>query len=255
MDDLLPLLVAALVLTAVALLAARLRWLTPPGAAGAAALGFAAVHAFGWAGLAALLAPFLAATLAGRLPGGLESEGPRTLRQVAANGVPAVVGIALAAAGRPALGAAAFAGALSALGADTLATELGVRYGGTPRSLFGFSRLPPGASGGVTFVGFVASVLGSLLAPASLLAFGLLPWSALLPLAASGFAAGLFDSALGATLQRKGRCGVCHETTEAATHCGAVPARLPGRLPFLDNDAVNLANGFLGAALAALLVR
>jgi uncharacterized membrane protein len=67
--------------------------------------------------------------------------------------------------------------------------------------------------------------------------------------------AGFADSALGAVLQRKGTCATCGRVVEDAVCCGAPPARLPGRLAFLDNDAVNLVNGVVGALIAWALAR
>jgi competence protein ComEC len=251
MADPTTLLAAAAALLALAIVAARLRWLTRPGAAGAAVLGLAAVSAFRWAGLAALLAPFLAATLVGKAPGGLEA-GPRTLRQVAANGAPALAGIALAWAGHPWAGALAFVGALAALGADTLATEVGTRWGGTPRSVLSWRALRRGESGGVTALGTSASVAGGALAPGAFLVAGGLAGDvrAAAATACAGVAAGLVDSLLGATVQRRGVCPSCGEPTEAGEHCGVpVPPGL-GRLAWLDNDLVNLVAGFAGAGLA-----
>jgi beta-lactamase superfamily II metal-dependent hydrolase/uncharacterized membrane protein len=253
MCDPLTLATAAAALAVVGFVAVRLSWLTRGGAAGAVVLGFAGVAAFGWAALAALLAPFVVATLAGKLPGGGESEGPRTLRQVAANGFVSFVGALMGLAGPTSAGLAIFLGGLAALGADTLATEFGTRYGGTPRSLATLAPLACGESGGVTFVGLLASVAGACLAPvAYVAALGAAPGAArtVLVLSAAGFAAGLADSALGAALQRKGRCAACGALVETATHCGVAPVRLPRRLGWLDNDVVNLANGLVGAAFA-----
>jgi uncharacterized membrane protein len=69
--------------------------------------------------------------------------------------------------------------------------------------------------------------------------------------AVAGVLAAYLDSALGATLQRKGRCGVCGAVVEGRDCHGARPAPLPGRLGLLDNDAVNLWTGVAGALLAA----
>ena len=63
-----------------------------------------------------------------------------------------------------------FLGALACLGADTCATEIGIRFGGTPRALIGGRTLRAGESGGVTGPGLAASVGGAFLAPLSALA-------------------------------------------------------------------------------------
>jgi competence protein ComEC len=254
MNDPLQLLVAAATLTVVALLATRLRWLTPAGAAGAGVLGLAAVYAFSWAGLAALLAPFLVATLLGRLPRerAAGDEPPRTLRQVTANGLVSLLGAGLAAAGWRALGAAVFAANLANLGADTVATEIGVRYGGTPRSLATGRRLPSGESGGVTFAGTSASIAGAALAPVAFALCGGVAAAAILPLGVAGFAGGLADSLLGATVQRKGTCPTCGTLAEEREHCGVAVPTAGRRPPWLDNDAVNLLGGAVAAVVAGV---
>lgn len=249
MRDPLSLATATALLVVVGLLAVRLRWLTRAGSTGAVVLGLVSVAAFGWPALAALLAPFLVATLAGKLPGGPEGEGPRTLRQVAANGVVSLVGAALGLAG-VAIGGPIFLGGLAALGADTLATEIGTRYGGRPRDLLTLRPLASGESGGVTLAGLAASLAGGALAPLAYVMAASAGLASVLPVAAAGFAAGLADSALGAAVQRKGACSVCGAATEAALHCGVAPTLRAGRLRWLDNDLVNVANACVGAAAA-----
>ncbi len=249
MRDPLSLATAAALLAVIGLLSIRLRWLTRGGAAGAVILGFFSTAAFGWSALAALLAPFLVATLAGKLPGGPTDEGPRTLTQVGANGLVSLVGAGLGLF-HVSIGLAVFLGGLAALGADTLATEIGTRYGGTPRSLVSGKPLRSGESGGVTIAGLAASLVGACLAPLAFLLVARTSFDALLPLAAAGVAAGLADSALGAWLQRKGTCGVCAAVVESTVHCNEKPTPLARRLSWLDNDGVNLVNGLVGAALA-----
>jgi competence protein ComEC len=249
--------VAAALLAAIAWASVHLSWLTLAGAAGAAVLGFVATLAYGFAGLAALFAPFVVATLLGKAPGGCdapETAVPRTFRQVAANGVPALVA-AVASATALADARAAFLGALAALGADTVATEVGTRLGGTPRSAVTFRPLPRGASGGVSAAGLVASVPASFLAPGAFALLSPLPAVEVLVVAAAGFVGGLADSVLGAALQRAGRCEGCGERVETAAHCGRPVPTAPGRLRLLDNDAVNLVNGAVAAVLAAVAVR
>lgn len=239
---------AAVGLLGFAALAVRLRWLQVGGAVAAWILGAAATYAFGLAGLAALLAPFLVATVLGKLPGAPRA-GARSLRQVTCNGVPAFVGIALALGGFGDVGFAWFLGALACLGADTCATEIGVRYGGTPFRLIGRGPLAAGDSGGVTFAGLLASAGGAMLAPAAALA--LQPASAVVfgLLTAAGVAAGLLDSLLGASLQFLGRDTTTGEVTERPPAQRADVERLRG-IPWLDNDAVNLVTGFAGGLLA-----
>lgn len=239
----------ALALGAFAVACVRpLGWLSAGGAAAAFVLGTACTAALGWPALAALLAPFVVATLLGKLPGRPREAG-RSAVQVACNGLPALLGAGLALAGLREAGAAMLVGGLACLGADTCATEVGTRYGGRPRSLWGSRTLEPGESGGVTPAGLLASVLGACLAP---LAYGLLQggtgWEVQAWMAAAGVAGALLDSLLGATLQFRGRApdGSVREQRALA---GQPLPRVRG-WRWLDNDAVNLASG-LGAGLLA----
>jgi competence protein ComEC len=220
-------------------------WLRPAGAAAACALGAAAWLAFSAAGLAALLATFLVSTLLGRLPGA-EREGARTLRQVAANGLVPLAGAVLALLGYGAAGWAAFLGGLACLGADTSATEIGTRYGGTPRSPVTGRPMRAGESGGVTHWGLVASVAGGALAPLAAWALGATGLRTVGLVALAGVAAALLDSVLGATLQFRGRDRTTGEVTEERA---AASERVSG-LAWLDNDAVNLVAALAGALLA-----
>lgn len=244
----------ALGLGAFAALAVRpLGWLRPGGALGAWFLGTCSALAFGWAGLAALFAPFVVATVLGKLPGA-QRAGARSLRQVGSNGLPALAGCVLASAGHPALGLTVFLGALACLGADTCATEIGVRFGGRPFRLAGRGPIQSGESGGVTIAGLCASLVGALLAPA---AFALVlrspPGTALLTIgifSAAGVIGALIDSLLGGTLQYRGRHAVTGALTEKTRIDGERTVRLSG-LRWLDNDAVNLVSG-CAAGLAAV---
>lgn len=255
----------ALALVGFAALAVRMGWLTIGGAAAAWVLGLGAAVLYRWVGLAALFLPFLVATLLGRLPGA-ERAGARSLRQVVCNGFPAFMGIvwsssiamsdpaSLDGVGRWAAGLLWFLGALACLGADTCATEIGVRYGGTPFRLLGKGPLAPGDSGGVTVIGLVASLAGATLAPGAAVLLFDLPLATFLVITAAGFLAALLDSVLGGTLQFRGRIAATGEATEATRVPGETVEPTRG-WPWLDNDAVNLVSGVAGGILAIALVQ
>lgn len=255
MPDLPTLAIAVVLLAAIVAASVRLGWLRTDAALAAGVLGFLGVLAFSWAGLAALLAPFLVATLLGKAPGGLESGGPRVLAQVLANGAPGLVGLGVALLGGEGvrgLGAAAFAGAFAALGADTVATEVGTRFGGTPRHALTWRPLARGESGGVSLAGLAGSVGGGALAPVAMALCGGLSWAVVGAVTAAGVAAGYVDSVVGAVFQRKGTCAACGREVETRVCCGApVPTRAR-RLAWLDNDGVNVVCGLVGALLSLL---
>ncbi len=225
-----------------------LRWLDAGASLAALLLGLATLLAFSGPGLAALFAPFLVATLVGRLPG--HRHLARTWRQVVANGVVPLAGALVALGGHTGTGFALWMGGLAFLGADTCATEIGVRYGGPPRHALTGRPVPRGQSGGITVAGTLAAVAGAALAPLALaLAGALAPRPAGLFLFA-GFAAQVADSMLGATLQWHGRSAATGRLTERREP-GA--ATLSG-VGWIDNDVVNLMGSAVAAALAWVLM-
>ncbi|MCA9316725.1 MAG: ComEC/Rec2 family competence protein, partial [Planctomycetes bacterium] len=224
----------------------RLHWLSAGGATLAFLLALGATGLLGGAGLAALFAPFLVATLLGRLPG-WPHAGARDARQVLANGLPAGIGLLVMALGPVQAGLAMFLGGLACLGGDTCATEIGVRYGGTPRHVLTGRRLRAGESGGVTAAGLTAALFGSTLAPAAfLLTHGgselrTAGWAA-----AAGVAGSLVDSVLGAVLQFRGRRAGSETLVEGRLGEDADLEPVRG-VRWLDNDGVNLVSGLVAA--------
>lgn len=231
---------------AVGLAAWRLRWLRADGAAAAVVVGAAIVGFAGWRGAVPLLLFFITSTLLGRLPGrgAGRRHGARDARQVLANGGPAAVAAVLSAGGDH-WAWAALGGALAAANADTWATEIGTRWGGTPRALGFGAALSAGASGGMSLAGTLAGCAGAGLIAAT--AGGLAA-------AVGGIAGLLGDSLLGATLQAAYRCPDCGARIETPLHgCPGAGRLEPGRLRWLDNDGVNLAASACGGLLAGLL--
>jgi uncharacterized protein (TIGR00297 family) len=180
----------------------------------ALAVGVATVYGFGWRGAVLLLAFFVPSSLLTRA---VEGGRRRNERQVIANG-----GIA-------ALAALAgswvwFAGALAAATADTWATEIGSHARTPPRLITTWTRVPAGTDGGITLLGTAGGIAGAgIMAGVSYV----LGQRAAPAIAAAGVVGMLLDSLLGATVQRK--------------------------VPWMDNDGVNLAATLTGAAVAGLI--
>jgi uncharacterized protein (TIGR00297 family) len=122
-----------------------------------------------------------------------------------------------------------FAGALAAANADTWATEIGSHSRTSPRLITSWAHVSAGTDGGMTLLGTAGGIAGAGFVAG--LSVGLGPGGSGLGLAMRVAVAGiigmLVDSLLGATVQ--------------------------GKIPWMDNDAVNLAATLTGAACAGLL--
>jgi uncharacterized protein (TIGR00297 family) len=145
------------------------------------------------------------------------------------------------------------AGSLAASSADTWATEIGTLYGGAPRSILTWRRVPVGTSGGVSAIGSLGGITGSAFVALLLLALG---WIA--PIAfwvwIGGIAGALADSVLGASVQSRRWCDVCNRGTERDVHdCGAATRPVAGAR-WIDNDMVNFLSGAIGGVLSVVLV-
>ena len=245
----------------IALAARRARSLSGSGALAAVVVGTAAVAA-GW-GWGALLMLYFVAASALSHAGAAEKErrtaaivakgGARDAAQVAANGGVFALCAVAALCGwvDQRVLATAAAGALAAAAADTWATELGVLFGGTPRSVPGLHPVPPGTSGAVSVVGTAGLVAGAL--GVALVARVLALTDAVAVVTVAGCAGAVADTLLGAALQERRWCDACSLATERRVHVCGAPTRRVGGLAVLDNDAVNLVATLVGAATALAL--
>lgn len=254
------LLVAAVVAISFSLAGLAARALTISGAVAAVFVGTAA-YGFGGAPVAAaVIAFFLTGSILSRLGGNRAATARRAAAkgatrdavQVLANGGAASVCAAIGAfSSAPHAWLVAAVGAVCAAAADTWATEIGALASSPPRSIVTWRVVSPGASGGVTVLGTLASAIGGAAMGAAASVFGapgaLFSW-VVFGACAGACGSGL-DSLLGATVQARFRCDPCETDCEARTHrCGA-RARLTGGLPFLDNDGVNAAATIAGALI------
>ncbi|MDY6877605.1 MAG: DUF92 domain-containing protein [Chloroflexota bacterium] len=157
--------------------------------------------------------------------------------------------------GREGVWFVACAGAMAAVNADTWATELGVLSPRSPRLITTGQQVEVGASGGITWLGAVAS-LGGALFIGLLGGLGLLVlrqgWAAagvlLLAATVGGLAGSLGDSLLGASRQAIYWCDSCGKETERKVHrCGTETHLLRG-WRWMGNDTVN----FIASAVGAL---
>jgi len=126
----------------------------------------------------------------------------------------------------------------AAANADTWATELGVLLKGKPILITTFKRVEPGVSGGISFYGSFAALLGSFFIVLATVLFQPMPIDTLITLGLLGFAASFIDSLLGAAVQAQYRCNLCHKYTEKKIHCGRPAKKIKG-LSWMTNDLVN----------------
>lgn len=118
--------------------------------------------------------------------------------------------------------------ALAEATADTVSSEIGQAFGGTPFMLTTLRRVPPGTDGAISLYGTIAGIAAAaIIAATGAPALGMSPAEC-----AVAFGAGVtglfFDSLLGATLERRG---------------------------YLGNDLVNFTSTAFAAALALLAIR
>jgi uncharacterized protein (TIGR00297 family) len=261
-----PLLVTALISIGINLLLGlvswRLRWLTVNGAMSAVLVGSGVLHFTGFGGWLLLMLFFLTANVLGKIAraatppaaeGIQKKGGRRDWAQVMANG-----GLALSAAlfygmegGTLAL--VMFGSAIAASTADTWAGEVGILSRKPPVSITSFQRVPTGLSGGISLLGTLSGLLGSLLiAIAWYGAFALdsnLSWVFLTSIITiAGFSGMIVDSLLGATLQGHYWDPERNQITEHDQRDGQRFELCRG-VRWIDNDMVN----FLSNAIAVLI--
>jgi uncharacterized protein (TIGR00297 family) len=188
-------------------------------------------HSSAWA-LLTMLVLTLSATRVGRARkqhlGVAESRHGRGAAQVAANlGFAALAGTLINAQGQV-VALTVLLAALAEAGADTLSSELGQALRATPRLITTLKPVPPGTDGGITVAGTALGWLGAVVIACVGVSTMALPWQSGAIAAAAGVAGLLFDSLLGATLERAG---------------------------WLNNDAVNFLSTLFAGAVALLLSR
>ncbi len=252
----------AAVAASIAAAAFALGALSPGGAAGAWVVGTVTFGLGGLTPAVLLVLFFVSSSVVSRLGGVRKREVAaafskghrRDLGQALANGGAAAVCSLLLGLTGNGIWLAAAVGALAAANADTWATELGVLSRERPRLITSGVRVEAGTSGGVSGVGTLAAVAGAALIGASAV---LLEKQPILLLAGllGGLGGTLLDSLLGATVQAMYFCPACQRATERHPRhsCGGPTQPLRG-LPWLNNDAVNLAATLVGSLLACLLV-
>ncbi len=241
-----------------ALVTAFLSWkagfVTSGGAAGTFLLGTVIFGIGGWMWALPILFFFLSSSLLSKLGKAqkqkfkdtFQKSSQRDLMQVAANGGLAGVICLIHFYFPESFWYIGYLTVLAAVNGDTWATELGVMSKTQPRSIVTWQVVPPGTSGGITFLGTLGALAGAFFIIGSGVGVLLflkqeMPASSILILAGfSGFLGTLLDSYLGGTLQGQYQCPACQKQTEKRKHCDGQKTILKSGFHWMDNDAVNL---------------
>ena len=190
------------------------RGVTTGGAIAGAIVCFALLWGAGLGGFAALFTVFLLTWISTRIGygakqtlGTAEARGGRDAFQVFANlGIAAACALLYAIVGDQRLRVALVA-ALAEAAADTVSSELGQAFGGTPRLITNWQRARPGTDGAITVTGTVAGIASATAATLISWRTGVLQFQLLPVCAGAGVLGMLFDSLLGATLERNRKLG------------------------------------------------
>jgi len=238
----------------------RAKALSTSGAVAAFVMGGVVFGLGGWGAAAVLLTFFVTSSLLSRafaprkksLNSVVQKGSQRDVWQVFANGgfgaLCLLGGLVFPHSPFPFL---AFCGSLAAANADTWATELGVLSTQPPRLLISGKIVPRGASGGVTWLGLAAALLGAVLIGGVAALFVGQAGLTILAVSLGGVLGSLLDSALGASWQAVYFCPRCQmETERHPLHSCGAKTHLQRGIAWLNNDGVNFACTVFGGLVA-----
>lgn len=150
--------------------------------------------------------------------------------------------------------------------ADTWATEIGILSKKPPRLVTNIKQtVKPGTSGGITIIGSLASLFGSILIAAvylisyivtnSTMAINRQGISILILIIIGGFSGSILDSLEGATIQGIYYCNHCEKETETNPHkrCGNETTLHRGNWR-INNDFVNLSSALIVTCFVTLII-
>ena len=241
------------------------RMVTASGAIAGAAVGITMWLAGGFFFWSLLMAFFVSSSLLSRFKAARKREieqrhdkgSRRDAVQVLANGgLAALLAAAHALTARPVF-LVGCAIALAAANADTWAGEIGVLARRPPVSILTFRPLPPGTSGGVSALGFLAAAAGAaFIALWFAVGYTLLQgWNWIevpalfMAITGGGFLGALIDSVLGAGLQAQYREAGSGSFTERRFNTEGLRNTLVRGVHFITNDAVNALSGLSAVLL------
>ncbi|WP_083979302.1 DUF92 domain-containing protein [Bacillus alveayuensis] len=220
------------------------RSLSISGAVAAFFVGLFISFGFAWKGLIILGAFFVSSSLWSKLQKHkkesvlekVEKGEQRDYVQVLANGIiPAIISLVYFFSPSM-LWRDMFIVAIAAANSDTWASEIGSLSKQPPRFITTWKIVERGTSGGITFLGTIASIAGALFI--GIVSFVLWNDIYLVLISLFGFFGSIIDTWIGAVGQANYRCFVCGVETEKKQHCGQRTIRIKG-WRFMNNDMVN----------------
>ncbi len=151
-----------------------------------------------------------------------------------------------------------YLGAVAAVTADTWATEIGLFSQKLPRLIMTWKTVSRGVSGAISSLGMLGAFSGAL-------CLALIGWAVqwdnpvyalgirgVILITLAGVLASLCDSLLGATIQARQICTVCHQVSEKKGICCGVERRHSAGWRWVDNDVVNGLCGLSGGLVVLL---
>ena len=147
----------------------------------------------------------------------------------------------------------AYIGVMASVTADTWATEIGALSKSEPISVITWKRVRAGTSGGISWLGSLASLAGAALIGIVSSLYIQLDYRYIVAGAIAGFVGAMVDSIIGARLQVMYRCEICNKVVERTTHC-STETRYSRGLAWMNNDRVNGISSIIGGLVAILLM-
>lgn len=185
---------------------------------------------------------------------GIQKKGGcRDYMQVIANGAPATLCAILYGLTGKYIFIVLFGAAMAESNADTWAGEIGILSEVPPVMITTLQPVPPGLSGGVTILGTVGCLAGSVvIALTWYIGFSSAAIADAVVIAISGFVGGMMDSLMGATLQGHYWDTDREQITEHESRNGKKYKLVRG-IKWMDNDMVNLMSNASAILMALIL--
>ncbi|HNY37204.1 MAG TPA: DUF92 domain-containing protein [Petrotogaceae bacterium] len=248
----------------------RKKSLTLSGVAGAMALGASLYFFGGFLFFTILIAFFVSSTLLTKFKKSekkdteiiAEKSGRRDYSQVIANGLPAFLTAFLYYITQNHIFMLGFAVSMASSNSDTWASELGVLSKNQPVSILTWKRIKKGMSGGISLLGTLASLLGSLVISLIFTIGYALKYGAGITFKnivfafavcfLGGFIGSIIDSLLGASVQALYYCEKLKIYTERRFFDESENKLVKG-VKFMNNNMVNFLSGLLASLLSMVL--